>query len=173
MNTRFKVFASYHILQYLCDFIHVLIFVTVSKCRKNPKLTNVVFFTLLCHIFGCIYSTLWEWGAKTYAYFLFCGNYNQEKYLPKLDIFVNIALSHNVGWRHIFFYSHVKHAPTSPSSSGCPHSNSSTEVMRHKVFTTWSLNKGDVTKRCKASNNLFLPIILLFNCYVIFQRLLS
>jgi hypothetical protein len=42
MNTRFKVFASYNILQYLCDFIHVLIFVTVSKCRKIPKLTNIV-----------------------------------------------------------------------------------------------------------------------------------
>jgi hypothetical protein len=42
MNTRFKVFASYNILQYLCDFIHVLIFVAVSKCRKSPKLTNIV-----------------------------------------------------------------------------------------------------------------------------------
>jgi hypothetical protein len=42
MNTRFKVFASYNILQYLCDFIHVLIFVTISKCRKSPKLTNIV-----------------------------------------------------------------------------------------------------------------------------------
>src|SRR6202022_2476475 len=42
MNTRFKVFASYNILQYLCDFIHVLIFVIVSKCRKNLKLTNIV-----------------------------------------------------------------------------------------------------------------------------------
>ena len=42
MNTRFKVFTSYNILQYLCDFIHVLIFVTVSKCRKIPKLTNIV-----------------------------------------------------------------------------------------------------------------------------------
>jgi hypothetical protein len=43
MNIRFKVFASYNILQYLCDFIHVLIFGTVSKCRKSPKLTNIVF----------------------------------------------------------------------------------------------------------------------------------
>jgi hypothetical protein len=42
MNTRFTVFASYNILQYLCDFIHVLIFVTVSKCRKSPKSTNTV-----------------------------------------------------------------------------------------------------------------------------------
>ena len=42
MNTRFKVFASYNILQYMCDLIHVFIFVVVSKCRKNPKLTNVV-----------------------------------------------------------------------------------------------------------------------------------
>jgi hypothetical protein len=42
MNTRFKVFANYNILQYLRDFIHVLIFVTVSKCRKSPKLTSIV-----------------------------------------------------------------------------------------------------------------------------------
>ena len=42
MNTRFKVFASYNILQCLCDFIHVLIFVTFSKCRKSPKLTNTL-----------------------------------------------------------------------------------------------------------------------------------
>jgi hypothetical protein len=42
MNTHFKVFASYNSLQYLCDFIHVLMFVTVSKCRKSPKLTNIV-----------------------------------------------------------------------------------------------------------------------------------
>ena len=42
MNTRFKVFASYIILQYLCDFIHVFIFVTISKCRKSPKLTNIM-----------------------------------------------------------------------------------------------------------------------------------
>jgi hypothetical protein len=41
MNTRFKVFASYNILQYLCDSIQVFIFVTVSKCRKSPKLTNI------------------------------------------------------------------------------------------------------------------------------------
>ena len=25
----------------MCDFIHVLIFETVSKCRKSPKLTNI------------------------------------------------------------------------------------------------------------------------------------
>ena len=43
MNTRFKVFASYNILQYLCDFIHVLIFVVVSKCQKSSNLTNIVF----------------------------------------------------------------------------------------------------------------------------------
>jgi hypothetical protein len=42
MNTRFKIFASYNILHCLCDFIHVPIFVTVSKCRKSPKLTNIV-----------------------------------------------------------------------------------------------------------------------------------
>jgi hypothetical protein len=42
MNIHFKVFASYNILQYMCDCIHVLIFVTVSKCRKSPKLTSIV-----------------------------------------------------------------------------------------------------------------------------------
>ena len=40
MNTRFRVFASYNILQYLCDFIHVLIFVTVSKCRKKSQINE-------------------------------------------------------------------------------------------------------------------------------------
>ena len=44
MNTRFKVFTSYNILQYMCDFIHVPIFVTISKCQKGPKLTNIVIF---------------------------------------------------------------------------------------------------------------------------------
>jgi len=38
MNTRFKVFASYNILQYLCDFIHVLIFVTVSKSSATDTI---------------------------------------------------------------------------------------------------------------------------------------
>jgi hypothetical protein len=42
MNTRFKVFASYNILQYMCDFIHVFIFVPVSKYQQNPKLMNIV-----------------------------------------------------------------------------------------------------------------------------------
>jgi hypothetical protein len=40
MNTRFKVIASYNILQYLCDFIHVLIFVIVSKCQKKKSQLN-------------------------------------------------------------------------------------------------------------------------------------
>jgi hypothetical protein len=40
MNIRFKVFASYNILQYPCDFIDVLIFVTVSKCRKNSQINE-------------------------------------------------------------------------------------------------------------------------------------
>jgi len=47
MHIRLKVFASYNILQYLCDFIHVLIFVTVSKCRKSPKLMNIVISLIL------------------------------------------------------------------------------------------------------------------------------
>ena len=42
MNIRFKVFASYNIFQYMYDFNHILIFVTVSKCRKSPNLTNIV-----------------------------------------------------------------------------------------------------------------------------------
>jgi len=44
MNTHFKLFASYNILQYLCDFIDVPIFVTVLKCWKSPKLTNIVIY---------------------------------------------------------------------------------------------------------------------------------
>ena len=35
-----KVFASYNILQYLCDFIHVLMFVNVSKCQKNSQINE-------------------------------------------------------------------------------------------------------------------------------------
>ena len=46
MKTHFKVFASYNILQNLCDFIHVLIFVIVSKRQKNPKLTNIVIYLI-------------------------------------------------------------------------------------------------------------------------------
>ena len=42
MNIRFKVFASYNILQYLRDYTLVLIFVTVSKRQKSPKLSNLV-----------------------------------------------------------------------------------------------------------------------------------
>jgi hypothetical protein len=65
MNTRFKVFASYNILQNPCDFIHVLIFVTVSKCQKNPKLTNIMHgrLELLCHVFHVIMRVLvlWLW----------------------------------------------------------------------------------------------------------------
>ena len=37
MNTRFKVFVSYNIFQYLCDLIHVLMFVIVSKSRKKTQ----------------------------------------------------------------------------------------------------------------------------------------
>ena len=40
MNTRFKVIAYYNIFQYLCDFIHVLIFVIVSKCRKKSQINE-------------------------------------------------------------------------------------------------------------------------------------
>jgi hypothetical protein len=40
MNTHFKVFASYNILQYLRDIIYVLIFVTVSKCRKKYQINE-------------------------------------------------------------------------------------------------------------------------------------
>ena len=40
MNTRFKVLASYNILQNLCGFIHVLIFVTISQCRKKSQINE-------------------------------------------------------------------------------------------------------------------------------------
>ena len=38
----------------MCDFIHVLIFVTVSKCRKSPKLTNIVI----------LWWSLMSWSAE-------------------------------------------------------------------------------------------------------------
>ena len=65
MNTRFKVFASYTIFQYLSDFIHVLIFVNVSKCQKSPKLTNIVMWydlgydiALFTYLFNTNYTSL-------------------------------------------------------------------------------------------------------------------
>jgi hypothetical protein len=36
----------------MCDFIHVLIFVIVSKCRKNPKLTNIMIEAM----FACFHT---------------------------------------------------------------------------------------------------------------------
>jgi hypothetical protein len=38
MNTRLKVFASYNILQYLCDFIHVL---NICNYLKMPKKSQI------------------------------------------------------------------------------------------------------------------------------------
>jgi hypothetical protein len=67
MNTRFKVFASYNILQYLCDFIHVLIFVTVSKCQKSPNLTNIVMggkvrSTCILDVLGALTTLARKWN---------------------------------------------------------------------------------------------------------------
>ena len=74
MNTRFKVlFASYNILQYLCDFIHhVLIFVTVSKCPKCPKLTNIVIQGIKVSNFMGLSHTQIEFELKPAS--LVCGN---------------------------------------------------------------------------------------------------
>jgi hypothetical protein len=41
MNTHFKIFASYNILQYLCDFIHVLIFQIVITSLKMPNKSQI------------------------------------------------------------------------------------------------------------------------------------
>ena len=65
MNTRFKVFASYIILQYLCDFIHVLVFVTVSKCQKSLKLTNIVITSQIENVSDQDLKTWYEiWPTK-------------------------------------------------------------------------------------------------------------
>ena len=40
MHTRFKVFASYSILQYMRDFIHVIIFIIVSKMPKKSQINE-------------------------------------------------------------------------------------------------------------------------------------
>ena len=60
MNTCFKEFAPYNILQYLCDFIHVLIFVTVSKCQKSPKLMNIVIYNKYTQVSSYFQRNLWE-----------------------------------------------------------------------------------------------------------------
>ena len=39
MNTHFKVFASYNIIQYMCDFIHALIY--ICYCLKMPKKSQI------------------------------------------------------------------------------------------------------------------------------------
>jgi hypothetical protein len=39
MNIRFKVFASYNILQCLCDFIHVLKY--ICNCLKMSKKSQI------------------------------------------------------------------------------------------------------------------------------------
>jgi hypothetical protein len=55
----------------ICDFIHALIFVTVSKCRKSPKLTNIVI---------CVHSVTnnkvyWhKWCNLTHTQHLFSQN---------------------------------------------------------------------------------------------------
>ena len=53
-----KVFTSYNIVQSLCDFVHVLMFVNVSKCQKNPKLTNTVLRTDICSLLSSRMETI-------------------------------------------------------------------------------------------------------------------
>ena len=55
MNTCFKVFASYNILQYMCDFIHVLLFVIVSKCRKKSQINEYIVIVLYLQIYDETY----------------------------------------------------------------------------------------------------------------------
>ena len=48
MTTRFKVFASYNILQYMSDLIHVPMFVNVSKCQKKSPIYEYSDFLQPC-----------------------------------------------------------------------------------------------------------------------------
>ena len=83
MNTCFKVFASYNILQCLCDFIHVLIFVTISKCRKSPKLMNIVMIGWKC------------WGRSTSHYTRAWGSKGPWKF----EWMINLrGVSHGLQW---------------------------------------------------------------------------
>ena len=59
MITRFKVIASYNVFQNLCDFIQVLIFVTISKFRKSPKLTNIVIISFL-KVWVRVWKSAWH-----------------------------------------------------------------------------------------------------------------
>ena len=87
MNTRFKVFASYNILQCLCDFIHVLIFVIISKCQKKSQINE--------------YSDLDEW--------LFSRLNNQQEETRWIawvwtqvgGWLANRTISGNYGWYHL------------------------------------------------------------------------
>ena len=45
MNTCFKVFVSYNILQYMCEFYLCFYIRNCLKMPKSPKLTNIVIST--------------------------------------------------------------------------------------------------------------------------------
>jgi hypothetical protein len=78
MNTYFKVFASYNILQYMCDFIHVLTFETVSKCQKSPKVTNIVM--------SGVWSGFTQIGGKGFPMLLFSTYTVATKDLLVVDV---------------------------------------------------------------------------------------
>ena len=67
MNTCFKVFASYNNLQNLCDLIHVLIFVIVSKCqKKSPNMDIVLTNIVIQH--GNLLSIEWTFSKSICTY---------------------------------------------------------------------------------------------------------
>ena len=57
----------------LCDFIHVLIFVNVSKCRKSPKWTNIVILDSAndAHIWA--HRNVWLWTTRLAIWPLTCN----------------------------------------------------------------------------------------------------
>jgi hypothetical protein len=57
MNNRFKVLASYNLVQYVLHFKLLVVFVKVSKCPKSLNLTNIVLVDLVgaCRLEGYPY----------------------------------------------------------------------------------------------------------------------
>jgi hypothetical protein len=51
MNNRFKVLASYNLVQYVLHFKLLVVFVKVSKCPKSLNLTNIVFYQVYILVF--------------------------------------------------------------------------------------------------------------------------
>jgi len=78
MNTRFKVFASYNILQYLCDLIYPCSY--ICNCLKMPKKSQINEHsdpTLPTQVLGSKYTSIFVYSVHED---LFCTGEGFEAY---------------------------------------------------------------------------------------------